>query len=132
MIIVSIYNHLIKYEANQKHLLPFHDTKLKIVPINTTTTTTTTNNNNNNKNNKNSNNILKIYKNQTYYFFNYVIDIENFDPNNIKINEKSNKNIIFFTGYATIKEYVKSYSVNLLYLIFWYVNVYFSGIIFII
>ena len=124
MIIVSIYNHLIKYEANQKHLLPFHDTKLKIVPINTT--------NNNNKNNKNSNNILKIYKNQTYYFFNYVIDIENFDPNNIKINEKSNKNIIFFTGYATIKEYVKSYSVNLLYLIFWYVNVYFSGIIFII
>ena len=124
MIIVSIYNHLIKYEANQKHLLPFHDTKLKIVPINTTT--------NNNKNNKNSNNILKIYKNQTYYFFNYVIDIENFDPNNIKINEKSNKNIIFFTGYATIKEYVKSYSVNLLYLIFWYVNVYFSGIIFII
>ena len=124
MIIVSIYNHLIKYEANQKHLLPFHDTKLKIVPINTT--------NNNNKNNKNSNNMLKIYKNQTYYFFNYVIDIENFDPNNIKINEKSNKNIIFFTGYATIKEYVKSYSVNLLYLIFWYVNVYFSGIIFII
>ena len=124
MIIVSIYNHLIKYEANQKHLLPFHDTKLKIVPINTT--------NNNNKNNKNSNNILKIYKNQTYCFFNYVIDIENFDPNNIKINEKSNKNIIFFTGYAAIKEYVKSYSVNLLHLIFWYVNVYFSGIIFII
>ena len=124
MIIVSIYNHLIKYEANQKHLLPFHDTKLKIVPINTT--------NNNNKNNKNSNNILKIYKNQTYYFFNYVIDIENFDPNNIKINEKSNKNIINFTGYAAIKEYVKSYGVNLLYLIFWYVNVYFSGIIFII
>ena len=116
MIIVSIYNHLIKYEANQKHLLPFHDTKLKIVPINTNNNNN--NNNNNNKNNKNSNNILKIYKNQTYYFFNYVIDIENFDPNNIKINEKSNKNIIFFTGYATIKEYVKSYSVNLLYLIF--------------
>ena len=67
-----------------------------------------------------------------HYFFNYVIDIENFDPNNIKINEKSNKNIINFTGYAAIKEYVKSYGVNLLYLIFWYVNVYFSGIIFII
>ena len=124
MIIVSIYYHLIKYEANQKHLLPFHDTKLKIVSINT--------NNNNKKNNKNNNNILKIYKNQTYYFCNVFIDIESFDPNNIKINEKSNKNIIFFTGYAAIKEYVKSYSVNLLHLIFWYVNVYFSGIIFII
>ena len=59
LIIISIYYHLIEYEANQKHLLPFHDTKLKIVPINT---------NNNNKNNKNNNNILKIYKNQTLFF----------------------------------------------------------------
>ena len=28
-------------------------------------------------------------KNRTYYFFNDTIDIENFDPNNIKIDEKS-------------------------------------------
>ena len=28
-------------------------------------------------------------KNRTYYFFNDIIDIENFDPNNIKIDEKS-------------------------------------------
>ena len=28
-------------------------------------------------------------KNRTYYFFNGIINIENFDPNNIKIDEKS-------------------------------------------
>ena len=31
---VSIYCYLIKYRAKQKHLLPFHDTKLKQVYIN--------------------------------------------------------------------------------------------------
>ena len=47
-------------------------------------------------------------KNQTYYFFNDIIDIENFDPNNIKIDEKSNKNIfIYCIKYVTIKGYVK-------------------------
>ena len=29
LIVVSIYCYLIKYRAKQKHLLPFHDTKLK-------------------------------------------------------------------------------------------------------
>ena len=54
-------------------------------------------------------------KNRTYYFFNDIIDIENFDPNNIKIDEKSYKNIlIYYIGYVTIKEYIKMYSVNLL------------------
>ena len=33
-IAVSIYYYLIKYQAKQKHLLPFHDTKLKEVDIN--------------------------------------------------------------------------------------------------
>ena len=28
-------------------------------------------------------------KNCTYYFFNDIIDIKDFDPNNIKIDEKS-------------------------------------------
>ena len=28
-------------------------------------------------------------KNRTYYFFNDIIDTENFDRNNIKIDEKS-------------------------------------------
>ena len=27
-------------------------------------------------------------KNRTYYFFNDIINIKNFDPNNIKIDEK--------------------------------------------
>ena len=29
LIAVSIYSYLTKYQAKQKHLLPFHDTKLK-------------------------------------------------------------------------------------------------------
>ena len=46
-------------------------------------------------------------KNQTYYFFNDVINIENFDPNNIKIDKKSYKNIlIYYIGYVTINKYV--------------------------
>ena len=41
-------------------------------------------------------------KNHTYYFFN---DIINFDPNNIKIDEKSFKNIlIYYIGYVTIND----------------------------
>ena len=52
-------------------------------------------------------------KNRTYYFFNDIIDIENFSPNNIKIDENSNKNIlIYYIGYVTIKEYIKIYTVN--------------------
>ena len=31
-------------------------------------------------------------KNCTYYFFNDIINIKNFDPNNIQIDEKSYKN----------------------------------------
>ena len=68
-------------------------------------------------------------KNQTHYFFNDVIDIENFDLNNIKIDEMSYKNIlIYYIGYVVIKKYVKIYSVNLLYIIFRYVNGYFEEI----
>ena len=52
-------------------------------------------------------------KNLTYYFFNDTIYIENFDPNNIKIDEKSYKNIlIYYIGYVKIKEFIKIYSVN--------------------
>ena len=68
-------------------------------------------------------------KSQTFYFFNDIINIENFDLNNIKIDEKSYKNIlIYYIEYVTIKEYVKIYSVNPLYLIFRYVNGYFEEI----
>ena len=67
--------------------------------------------------------------NRTYYFFNDIINIESFEPNNIKIDEKSYKNIlIYYIGYVTIKKYVKIYSVNPLYLVFRYVNGYFEEI----
>ena len=68
-------------------------------------------------------------KNRTDYFFNDIIDIENFDPNNINIYEKSHKDIlIYYIGYVRIKDskYVKVYSVNPFYLIFGKVNGYFE------
>ena len=43
-----------------------------------------------------SNNVEEInMKNPTYYFFNDIIYIENFDPINIKIDEKSYKIFLF-------------------------------------
>ena len=33
-------------------------------------------------------------KNRTYYFFNDMINIKNFDLNNIKLDEESYKNIL--------------------------------------
>ena len=35
-------------------------------------------------------------KNRTYYFFNDTINIKSFDPNNIKIDAKSYKNILIY------------------------------------
>ena len=35
-------------------------------------------------------------KNRTYYFFNDIINIKIFDLNNIKIHEKSYKNILVY------------------------------------
>ena len=46
--------------------------------------------------------------------------MKNFDANNIKIDEKSYKNILIYNiGYVTIKysKYIKIYSANRLYLI---------------
>ena len=66
-------------------------------------------------------------KNHTYYFFDDIINIKNFDPNKIKIDEKSYKTIlIYYIGYVTIKDlqYVKINSVNILYLIINKVNGY--------
>ena len=46
-------------------------------------------------------------KNWTYYFFNDIINIKNFDSNNIKKDQKLYKNIpIYYIGYVTINEYV--------------------------
>ena len=35
-------------------------------------------------------------KNRIYFFFNDIINIKNFDPDNIKLDEKSNKNILIY------------------------------------
>ena len=70
-------------------------------------------------------------KNRTYYSFNDIINIKIFDPNNIKIDEKSCKNIfIYHIGYVTIKDlkYVKINSVSPLYLIFSKMNGYFEEV----
>ena len=59
-------------------------------------------------------------KNRTFYFFDDMINIKNFDSGLLKIDKKSYKNIaIYYTGYVTMKDYdhVKINSVNPLYLI---------------
>ena len=67
-------------------------------------------------------NIKQInFENRTYYFFNDMINIKNFDPSLIKIDKKSYKNIgIYYIGYITIKsisDYENINSVNPLYLV---------------
>ena len=44
-------------------------------------------------------------KNRTYYFYNGIINIEEFDTNLLKIDKKSYKDIdIYHIGYITIKK----------------------------
>ena len=44
-------------------------------------------------------------KNRTYYFYNVIIDLENFKSNLLKIDKKSYKDIgIYNIGYTTIKK----------------------------
>ena len=60
-------------------------------------------------------------KNRSYYFFNDMINIKDFDPSLIKIDKRSYKNIgIYHTEYITLKsisDCENINSVNLLYLI---------------
>ena len=43
------------------------------------------------------------FKNQTYYFYNDIIDLKNFDARLLKIDKQSYKNIdIYYIGYITI------------------------------
>ena len=70
-------------------------------------------------------------KSNTYYFIDDIINMKNFDPNNIKLNEKSYKHvIIYYIEYIKIKDskYLKINSVNPLYLIFSKVNGHFEEI----
>ena len=59
-------------------------------------------------------------KNRTYYFYNDIIDIKNFDSSMLKLDKKSQKDIgIYNIGYITIKKIgdcKNIYSVNPLYL----------------
>ena len=70
-------------------------------------------------------------KNHTHYFSDNIINVKNFNPNNIKIDEKSYKNILlYYIWYVTIKDskYIKIWSVNPLYFVFSKVNGYFGEV----
>ena len=42
-------------------------------------------------------------KNRTYYFYNDIMDLKDFEPNLLKIDKKSYKNIdVYYIGYITI------------------------------
>ena len=44
-------------------------------------------------------------KNRTYYFYDDMINIKDFDPNLLEIDEKSFKNIgVYYIGYITKKK----------------------------
>ena len=48
---------------------------------------------------------IYIKNHRCYFFADIIINIKDFDPNNIKIDEKSCKNIlIYYIGYLTIKK----------------------------
>ena len=70
-------------------------------------------------------------KNRTNYFVSVIINIENFNANNVKIDEKPYNNIlIYYTRCVTIKD-LKSVKINSgspLYLIYSKVNGYFEEI----
>ena len=72
---------------------------------------------------------LKI-KNQTYYFFNDMINIKNFQSNLLKIDKKPCKDFdIYYIGYITFKKignYENIHSVNPLYLITYSATGYFE------
>ena len=59
-------------------------------------------------------------KNRTYYFFDDMVNIKNFDSNSLKGDKKLHKNIdIYHIGYITMEDfdYVNIHSLNPLYLI---------------
>ena len=52
-------------------------------------------------------------KNRTYYFYNDIIDLENFKSNFLKIDKKSYKDIgIYSIWYITIKKIDDSENIN--------------------
>ena len=69
-------------------------------------------------------------KNQTYYFFDGIIDIKHFHSNLLKIDKKSYQDIyIYYIDYITIKKFSDCkniHSVNPLHLIFYSATGYFK------
>ena len=69
-------------------------------------------------------------KNRTYYYFNDIIDIKDFQSSLLKIDKKQYKDIdIYYTGYNTIKKIgdcENIHSVNPLYLIIYCATGYFK------
>ena len=109
LIAVIIHCYLIKHRA--KILVKFHDANNKLTKFCI-----------------DSINWKWALKIETYYFFNDIIDKKDFDPDNIKTDEKSYKNsLIYLVGYESTKKDLKIYSVNPLYLIFSNVNRCFEG-----
>ena len=65
----------------------------------------------------NGNNQTNEYKNRTYYFYNDLTKLFDFDANMLKLDKKIFKGIgIYYIGYVTKKEKHKINSVNPLYL----------------
>ena len=52
-------------------------------------------------------------KNRNYYFYSDIIDIKTFDSNNLKLDEKTYKDLdIYNIGYVTVKKIGDCYDVN--------------------
>ena len=62
-------------------------------------------------------------KSRTYYFYNDLIKLFDFDPNMLKLDKKTFKGInIYYIGYVTKKEEYKINSVNPLYLLIYKID----------
>ena len=62
-------------------------------------------------------------KNRTYYFYNDLIKLFDFDPNMLKLDKKTFKDIdIYYIIYVTKKEEYKINSVNPLYLLIYKID----------
>ena len=62
-------------------------------------------------------NVINHFEGRTYYFYNDLINIKNFNSNNLKLDKKSVLgNDVYYNGYITKKPQWNVNSVNLLYL----------------
>ena len=52
-------------------------------------------------------------KNRTYYFYNDLINLKDFDPRFLKVNKKDYKEIdIYYIGYVTVKKTANCNNIN--------------------